>query len=48
MVGREVDCLRGRETASGGKETMSLEQQSKLNSLDEQVFLHESVKVIPS
>lgn len=48
MVGSKVDCLRGRETASGDKETMSLEQQSKLSSLYEQIFLYGSVKVIPS
>ena len=48
MVGSKVDCLRGRETASGGQETMFLEQQSKLNSLYEQTFLYGSVKVIPS
>lgn len=48
MVGSKVDCLRGKETASGGKETMSPEQQSKLNSLYEQIFLYGSVKVIPS
>lgn len=48
MVGSQVDCLRGRETASGSKETMSLEQQSKLNSLYKQIFLYGIVKVIPS
>lgn len=35
MVGRKVDGLRGRETASSGKGKMTLEQQSKLNSLFE-------------
>lgn len=47
-VDSRVYCLRARETASGGKETMSPEQQSKLNSLCEQIFLHESIKAIPS
>lgn len=48
MVSSQVDCLRGRETASGSKETMSLEQQAKLNSLYKQIFLYGIVKVIPS
>jgi len=48
MVSSKVDCLRGRETARGGKDTMSLELQSKLSSQYEQIFLYGSVKLIPS
>lgn len=48
MVCGKVNCLRARETASGGKETMFPEQQSQLNSLYEQIFLYESIKAVPS
>lgn len=34
-VGREMNPLRDRERASGGKVTMALEKEAKLNSLYE-------------